>query len=169
MRNFGDHADWRHQSYQMVSGLVFTLKFRISKFLNFSSDQIPDYELFNFFFFELTFAFINFIKFLWERHFNFHYSQGVLRCTVARAQNRAGAQAFVHNRFLHNRVGAKSFLHNRFVHNRVGPELVECPIHTMLGYFRAQSLRARSVMLSQHRAKSCRAWSIPSRIRTEIK
>ena len=43
-------------------------------------------------------------------------------CIVATVHNRAGAESFLHNRFVHNRTGAESFLHNRFVHNRPGAE-----------------------------------------------
>ena len=71
--------------------------------------------------------------------------------------NRAGAESFLYNHFVHNRAGAESFLHNRFVHNRAGLESVACPIDTVLGYSRAPSDRARSVLLNRHCAKSCRA------------
>ena len=50
---------------------------------------------------------------------NFFYIQW---CTVVTLHNRAGAESFLHNRFVHNRAGAESFLHNRFVHNRAGAE-----------------------------------------------
>ena len=76
--------------------------------------------------------------------------------------NRDGAESFLHNWFVHNWIGAESFLHNRFVHNRAGAEPVAFPIDTVLGYSRAQSVCVRSVVLNQHRAKSCIAWSMPS-------
>ena len=42
--------------------------------------------------------------------------------TVVTVHNRAGAESFLHNRFVHNRAGAESFLQDRFVHNRTDAE-----------------------------------------------
>ena len=43
-------------------------------------------------------------------------------CTVVTVHHRAGAESFLHNRFVHSWAGAELFLHNRFVHNRAGAE-----------------------------------------------
>ena len=54
---------------------------------------------------------------------------------------------------VHSCNGAQS---NRFVHIRAGAELVTYPIDTVLVY-------SRSILLNRQGAKSCSAWSIPSR------
>ena len=68
-------------------------------------------------------------------------------CTVVTVHNRAGAESFLHKRFVHNRAGAESILHNRFVHNRAGAQsfLHNWYVHNRAG---AESCRVQSIRCS---------------------
>ena len=72
--------------------------------------------------------------------------------------NRAGAESFLQNRFVHNRGGAESFLHNRFVHHRAGAEsfLHNRFLHNRAG---AQSFLHNWYVHNRTGAESCRVQS----------
>ena len=83
-------------------------------------------------------------------------------CIVVTEHNRAGAESFLHNRFVHNRAGAESFLQNRFVHNRAGAQsfLHNWFVHNRAGAesWRIQSIRCPIILVHNRSVPDRSCW-----------